>query len=539
MKKLVSFSFAVAIAAPLAAGQEGAAPFSAGEYSAHLKFLANDLCEGRAVGTRGGELAAAYIAAQFEAAGLEPISAEEGYYQRVPLKGAKTRQESVRFSLSAGERSVAFTPVEEVVANSELDWDTVEVEGELLFVGYGVEAPELDWDDYKGVEAAGKILVMLVNDPDFELTGFGGESLTYYGRWTYKEEIARAKGARGLILIHTDETAGYGFEVIRSSWTGERIDYQDADAQPLEINAWLSREAADRALALVETSYDELKASADRREFRPRPLALRLEAGLGQDRRKTTSPNVLGLLRGSSKADEVVIITGHYDHLGIGLPDADGDTIYNGAMDNASGTSALICLARAFARSSQPPQRSVLFFANTGEESGLLGSTWYAKHPLFPLDKTTVVLNKDVCETLGAKTAFKAFPAEYSNAVETLERIGAELDLAYEEAGVDRTGLAFRSDHFPFAARGIVAMSVGLAGDYRDLTEERVKEIKAEIGGTYHQASDEVHPLWNTDGALQELELLYRIGRHFADGAPAPTMNADHPYVSTRRLFVK
>jgi len=539
MKQLVSFSFALAFAAPLAAGQESEATFSVAEYSAHLKFLASDLCEGRAVGTRGGELAAAYIAAQFEAAGLEPISAQDGYYQRIPLRGTKTRQDSVRFSLSAGDRSVRFTPIEEVLANSEVDAEAVEVEGELLFVGYGVEAPELEWDDYKGIETAGKILVMLVNDPDFELTGFGGESLTYYGRWTYKEEIARAKGARGLILIHTDETAGYGFEVIRSSWTGERIDYQEAGAQALEINAWLSREAAEEALALVELSYDELKASADRREFRPRPLALRLKASLEQDRRTTTSPNVLGLLRGSSKADEVVIITAHYDHLGIGLPDADGDTIYNGAMDNASGTSALICLARAFARAPRQPERSVLFFANTGEESGLLGSTWYARHPLFPLDKTTVVLNKDVCETLGAKTAFKAFPAEYSNAVETLQGIGAELDLVYEEAGIDRTGLAFRSDHFPFAARGVVAMSVGLAGDYRILTEERAGEIKAEIGSTYHQASDEVHPLWSYDGALQELELLYRIGRHYADGAPAPTMNAEHPYVSTRRLFVK
>jgi Zn-dependent M28 family amino/carboxypeptidase len=539
MKELVSFSFAVAIAAPPVVAQETEGPFSAAEYSAHLKFLAGDLCEGRAVGTRGGELAAAYIAAQFEAAGLEPISAEDGYYQRVPLKGTKTRQASVRFALGAGDRSVAFTPVEEVVANSELDADAVEVEGELLFVGYGIEAPELDWDDYKGVDAAGKILVMLVNDPDFELTGFGGESLTYYGRWTYKEEIARAKGARGLILIHTDETAGYGFEVIRSSWTGERIDYQDAGARPLEINAWLSREAAEKALALVEASYDELKAGADRREFRPRPLALRLKASLEQDRRATTSPNVLGLLRGGSKADQVVIYTAHYDHLGIGLPDASGDAIYNGAMDNASGTSALICLARAFARSPRPPERNVLFFANTGEESGLLGSTWYAEHPLFPLEQTCVVLNKDVCETLGAKTAFKAFPADHSNAVETLQRIGAELELAYEEAGIDRTGLAFRSDHFPFAARGIVAMSVGLAGDYRTLTEERVKEIEAEIGDTYHQASDEVHPLWSCDGALQELELLYRIGRHYADGAPAPAMNAEHPYVSTRRLFVK
>lgn len=512
--------------------------FSQSEFVSHLKFLSSDLLEGRAVGTRGGELAAAYIAAQFEAFGLQPISEEEGYFQQVPLVGITTMQDTVTFSLSAGDTLFEFKPVEEVVVNGERHEEKVSHESELLFVGYGIEAPEFNWDDYKGVDVAGKTLVMLVNDPDLEKTGFGSESLSYYGRYTYKEEIARAKGAAGLILLHTDETATYGFEVIQSSWTTEQITFEGEPKNPLVAKAWLSQPAIDKALAAVNLSYDKLKTMADSREFKPMPLGLTMKISFEQKLREMTSPNVIGILPGTSKKDEAVLYTAHYDHLGIGIPDESGDNIYNGAMDNASGTAAVICLARAYSQS-PPPERSVLFIAVTGEESGLLGSSYYAEHPIFPLEKTAVAINKDVVNLLGETTAFSAFPVQYSDAIDAAREIGRGMDLDMRVLEVDRGGFSFRSDHFPFAARGVVAMSVGLAGDYRNLTKEEVTEIRRKIGRTYHSPSDEVSPLWRYDGALQELKLLYRLGRHWADGAPIPHMKPDNPFIATMRLFKK
>lgn len=510
--------------------------FTEHEFRAHLNFLGGDLCEGRAVGTRGGEVAAAYIAAQFQAAGLQPISPEAGYFQQVPLKGITTDYATAKFSLFAGDREFPLTPVEDVVLNGEKMENAVTLDDELIFVGYGIVAPEFNWDDYKGVDITGKTVVMLVNDPDFAKTGFGSESLTFYGRWTYKEIIASARGAKALILLHTDESAAYGMNVVRSSWTIERISFADDPRAPLMLKAWVSQPAADKVLAAVNLSYAQLKEKAESRDFKPFPLGLRVVSSFNQTCRTTTSPNVAGILPGTTMKDEVVVFTGHYDHLGIGMPDAEGDTIYNGASDNASGTAAIICLARAFAQG-PAPQRTLVFLAVTGEESGLLGSDWYAAHPVFPLDKHVVAINKDVVNLLGATKGFGAAPVQYSDALPVVTEIGKSLGLDIFVSEVDRGGGAFRSDHFPFAARGIVAMSVGLRGEYRNLSQDQVAEIRKKIGYTYHQPNDEVSPHWNYDGAMLELNLLWRLGRHWADGAPKPQLKEGNPYEATMRLF--
>jgi len=505
------------------------------EFKAHLKFLADDMCEGRAPGTRGGDLAARYIAAQFEAAGLEPISEKTGYFQPVPMLGNLVDHRSVRLELLYGSRATTVAPLEDVVVTSEVAKPEVSLEEELLFVGYGIEAPEYEWDDYKGVDVRGKVLVMLVNDPDFKKTGFGGESLTYYGRWTYKQEIARIKGARGLLLIHTDESATYKFGVVLSSWGVERVSLEGEILNPLEVSGWITSEALDRVLKPLGLSHWALKKKADDPSFRPFFLGLRMKLAFKQRFRKFSSPNVIGLLRGGSKADEAVVYMGHYDHLGVGPP-VNGDTIYNGAIDNASGTSALICLARAHARAPEQPARTVIFLATTGEEKGLLGSEYYTVHPVVPLEKTVLVLNKDCCSFYGRRSGFGVFGVRYTDAVGVFEKLGEDLGQKLEVGKVDRGGGAFRVDCFPFSARGVVGLSVGLRGRYLSLTDKDARALRLKAGPWYHQPNDEIRPYWRYDGILQEMTVLYHLGRHFADGAARPGLNADNPYGPAIRL---
>jgi len=504
-------------------------------FKAHLKFLADDLCEGRAPGTRGGDLAARYIATQFEAAGLEPISEKTGYFQSVPMLGNLVDHRSVRLELRAGKQVVTATVLDDAIVASEVAEPEVRLEDDLLFVGYGIDAPEHDWDDYKGKDVRGKVLVMLVNDPDLEKTGFGSESLTYYGRWTYKQEIARVKGARGLLLLHTDKSATYGFDVVRSSWAVERVSLEGEIHNPLAVSGWISRPAIDRALKPLGLDYAALKAKADNRGFRPFPLGLRMKVAFRQRFRKFSSPNVIGLLRGAAKADEAVIYMGHYDHLGVG-PEVEGDCIYNGAIDNASGTAALICLARAFVEAPERPARTVIFLATTGEEKGLLGSEYYTVHPVVPLEKTALVLNKDCCNFYGRRAGFGVFGVRYTDAVEVFEKLGRDLDLELGVGKVDRGGGAFRVDSFPFNARGVVGLSFWLRGRYLSLPDKEAEALRKKAGRWYHQPSDEIRPDWRYDGILQEMTALYHLGRHFTDGGRRPRLGAGHPYGPAIRL---
>jgi len=525
---------AVHLACPILSAQASAAsgnpgPFKEHEFRAHLKFLASDLCEGRAPGTRGGNLAALYIASQFEAAGLRPISEKSGYFQPVPMQGNLTDQDTVTVTFSAKGKTVTMAAYDDAVFGSEAARKHIRVEDDVLFVGYGIEAPEYGWNDYKDVDVRGKVLVMLVNDPDFKKTGFGSESLTYYGRWTYKQEIARIKGARGLILIHTNRTATYGFNVVQTSWAVERVCLEGEIRNPLSICGWISRPAMDRALALVDLDYDTLEKRAGDRAFTPFSLGLRLKTDLVQTFRKFSSPNVIGRLPGTSLAEEAVVYMGHHDHLGVGRP-IKGDAIYNGAVDNASGIAALICLARAFTTATERPKRTVIFLATTGEEKGLLGSEYYAAHPVVPLDKTVIALNKDCCNFYGRRDGFGAYPIRYTDAVEVFRKLGEGLGLKLHVSGVDRGGGVFRMDSFPLCARGVVALSIGLRGKFLTLSKEKVNEYRRKIGRWYHQPNDEIYPFWRYDGILQELEVLHHIGRHYAFGASPPKPGPENPY---------
>lgn len=515
--------------------------FSEHEYRAHLEFLAGDLLEGRATADRGAALAAAYLAAQFKSLGLQPCSGERGYLQPVQLKGFRTDYDTASLALAGQGGECLLAPRNEFCVTSEAMAEEIAIDDELLFVGYAIEAPEYRWDDFKGRSVAGKILVALVNDPDFQATRFGGESLTYYGRWAYKLEMARRKKAKGIVLVHHEREATYDWSVVRNSWLGERFTFADQKDAPLQVYSWITHTALDRALQGTGLDYASLKKRADSRRFKPMALPLRLKASFRQQVRRADCHNVIGVIPGCDPLlkDEIVLYTAHYDHFGIGLPDQAGDRVYNGALDNASGTAALICLARAFAQSPLKPGRTVAFMAVTGEEMGLLGSTWFVEHPPFDLQRIAMVINKDCMNHFGRRDSFSAFPVEYGSALADVQRIAAAKGFTLQTRSVDKSGGAFRSDHFPFAARGVPAMSLGMGGKFLDRSEEEVRQARARIGFTYHQASDNIHPLWVYDGVLQELDLLYVLGRHWADGAAKPSLarGGDNPFRAAQAWY--
>ena len=516
--------------------------FEEKEYKAHLGFLASDLLEGRATGSRGTRIAAAYISACFRSLGLKPGGDNDGFLQSIDFDGFNSHEERMSVSLTNTGGTLPVRPIEEICMVSERpDLNRIVLDEDLWFVGYGIQAPEYDWDDFKNFQVRDRTIVVLVNDPDPKETGFADESLTYYGRWTYKIEMARRRGARALIMIHTDREATYGWNVVQTSWTGERIAFREPQAHRLTAIAWLRHTALDRSLEKTGLNYEKLKSMAERRDFRPISLKTRWQTDFTQTHREMHCANVIGILPGTDLElkDEAVLFTAHYDHLGMGLPDKNGDTIYNGALDNASGTAAVLCLARAFAESTPKPARTLVFMPVTGEELGLYGSTWYARHPLIPLDRTAIVINKDCMNHFGRRTQFSAFPVEYSTALETVKAIGAKMGLKLATHSVDRGGGAFRSDHFPFAARGVTALSVGMRGDYPDISKTDLEEIRKRIGPTYHRPNDEIHPLWRYDGVMQEMALLYALGRHWADGAPRPVMKVKEkgPFAATMRWY--
>ncbi len=517
-------------------------PFNSQEYRAHLKFLASDLLEGRSPGSRGDQLAAAYIAAQFEALGLKPINAQTGYFQKIIFEGFNTIEDTIAVTFKNKHQSLTVTSTDEIGLASQLsDVENIDTSADLLFVGYGITAPEYKWDDFKDTDIKDKIIVVLVNDPHYKRTGFGSESMTYYGRWTYKIEMARKRKARGILMIHHDREATYGWHIVETAITREQVVFKDNNPNPLTVVGWISHHTINRLLKGSGLNYQALIKKSEKRSFKPFSLKTEASIRFKQKYRVFESANVIGILPGTDPVlkKEAVVYTGHFDHFGIGKPDKSGDKIYNGALDNASGTAALICLARAFCQSRTPVKRTVIFMPVTAEENGLYGSTWYVNNPILPLKDTAVVINKDCMSHYGRRSAFAAFPAEYSTALEEVRKIGQELGLTLTKRTKDTGGGAFRSDHFPFASRGVTALSIGLRGNNLSISKKEEDMIKKKIGNTYHRPNDEIHALWRYDGVVQELQLLYKLGRHWADGATKPRlkMSKQNPYLSTMRWF--
>ncbi len=505
------------------AGTKVAAAVDQRVLRAHLEFLADDALEGRRPGTRGGELAAKYIAAQFQRLGLEPAGDSGTYYQRVPII-TLTPNPTVRI---AGPASGDLTYRKDYVLWSMRNDSLVSLKSDLVFVGYGIVAPEYQWDDYRGLDVKNKIVVALVNDPGLrDSTIFRGAILTYYGRWTYKIEEAQRHGAAGILLIHTPESATYPWSTVQSSWTGPQVRIEEPP-KSLLIAGWLTHDAAARLFQLGGKDLDALMDQAVRREFEAVPLGVQLDATVRSSIQRSGTANVLGKLPGrGALASEAVLIGGHYDHFGIGAP-VNGDSIYNGAEDNASGTAAVLTAAEAFARSGVHTGRSLVFVGFTAEESGLLGSQAMVARSAIPLSRVAAILNLDVMNLNGRTQDVAAVGLDQSNLRKTFVQAAAAEGLQVTESREALLhGAFFRSDHFPLARAGVPGLSiedgqhyVGQPDDYGKKKQEEYTQKR------YHQPSDEVLPSFNYDGARQQLRVIVRTAVAVADASAQPAWN--------------
>jgi Zn-dependent M28 family amino/carboxypeptidase len=464
---------------------------------AHVRFLSHDLLEGRGTGQRGGDIAAEYIATQFALYGLKPAGDNGTYMQKVPMVGITPSPETT-FSLIPASGSVReLKPLTDYVAYDETQQEDSAVNADIVFVGYGVEAPEYKWDDYKGLDVKGKVLLMLVNEPPSDDPSFfKGKALTYYGRWVYKYEEAARKGAVGAILIHQTDMASYPWEVVRNSFSGEK-SFLKLDGTPeLKVASWIHLDTAKELAMTAGMNLDKMMADARSKDFHPVALPVKLQAHMVSKIRPFESNNVIARLPGSDSKlkNEAVMYTAHYDHLGI-RPGMPGDNIYNGADDNATGCGILLELAHAFAEALQSPRRSILFASVTAEEQGLLGSEYVGKHPPMPAGKITLDLNYDDLPALGAPEEVEVSGSERTTFYPTVEAVAADFRLAIRPDAHPEAGHYYRSDHFSLARVGVPAFSISEGVKYRGHDAawglEKAREFTEKH---YHQPSDEYHP---------------------------------------------
>ena len=462
----------------------------------HVRFLSHDLLEGRGTGQRGGDLAAEYIATQFALYGLKPAGDKGTYMQKVPMVGI-TPGADTRFSLVPSSGKVSdLKPLDEYVAYDQTQQSASGIDAEIVYVGYGIEAPEYKWDDYKGVDVKGKVLLMLVNQPTDDPKLFHGKALTYYGRWTYKYEQAARKGAVGAILIHKTDMASYPWEVVRNSNSGEK-SFLKLDGTPkLKAASWIHLDVARNLASAAGLDLDKMMSDARSRDFKPVPLHVRLSAHMTSKVRPFESNNVIAVLPGSDAKlkDEAILYTAHYDHFGI-RPDMQGDNIFNGAMDNATGCAILLELARTFGQAAQKPRRSVFFSSVTAEEQGLLGSEYLGKHPPIPAGKISLDLNYDDVKPLGAPQEVQVAGAERTSFYPVVQAMAAEFRFTIRPDARPEAGHYYRSDHFSLARVGIPAFSINEGMKFKGHDEAWGLAQDADYTKNhYHQPSDEYHP---------------------------------------------
>jgi Zn-dependent M28 family amino/carboxypeptidase len=500
----------------------------------HTKVLASDEFEGRGPGTRGETLTVEYLTKQLKALGLAPGNPDGTWVQPVPLVGITVKgRPSLVFRKGGEERAARWH--EDYVAWTKRVVERVSLDAsELVFVGYGVQAPEYKWDDYKGVDLKGKTMVVLVGDPpveDVKSAGsldpdvFGGKAMTYYGRWTYKYEMGEKTGAAGVLIVHETEPAGYPFAVVQGK-VSEQFDLEtkDANASRSAAEGWITAEQAKALFAMAGQDFEALKKRAATRSFAPVPLGVTASVALENTVRRVPSANVVAKLEGRDPAvrDEYVVYSTHWDHFGIG-PEIDGDRIYRGALDNASGTAGLLEIARTLAKAEPRPRRSVLFLFVTAEEQGLLGSTYYATHPLYPLAKTLAVLNLDGLNVAGRTKDLTIVGLGLSTLDDAFARAASAQGRIVRPDPMPEKGSYFRSDHFPFAKEGVPSVHAGGGMDYVGKPAGFGQKVREDyIANRYHKPSDRITPDWDMSGAVEDLELYLRVGHEIADGTAMP-----------------
>ena len=523
MKKSLSILLVIAFASHILFAQDFMKNFDAQKIRERVIRLSGDDFEGRGPGTEGGKRAAQYIADELKASGVKPGNGKS-FFQNVKMVGVKA-DPNTKLEVTNAGGTANYKFGDEFVATTSAQAADVSVDSELVFVGYGIDAPLYNWNDYSGSadDYKGKVLLILVNDPPATVAEpnlFGGKALTYYGRWTYKYEEAARRGAAGVILIHTNESAGYGWNVVRTSngnWRYEIARTPNERTPFLKVKSWMTDDAASRMLKMAGLNIEHLRERAASRGFKPVKTGLRVKLDLRSEFKSFESPNLVGVVEGSDAKleNEYVVYTAHWDHLGIGEPDARGDKIYNGAYDNASGVSATLGIADAIAKipKKQRPKRSSYFLFTTAEEQGLLGAEYFAAHPLVPLNKIAGNVNIDGVNFFGTVKDFSALGAERSTVEMVVSEVAKERNLTLDGDMRPEQGFFFRSDHFPFAKVGVPAISLRHGDDFvTPLTGEALGFFREYTAKYYHQASDEYKPWWNTDAMIQNAEIGMAIG---------------------------
>jgi Zn-dependent M28 family amino/carboxypeptidase len=518
----------------MAVAQSAEPAFDAAKLSEHIRILADDSFEGRGIATQAEPKVIKYLSEQYAAAGFEPggdLQADGSrlWTQAVALN--RFEVEDFKAQLKVGDWTLPLAQGEQIVASTRLPnaaGHVMLMNAPLVFVGYGIKAPERNWDDFKGMDLKGKILVVLVNDADFEdptLDTFGGKAMTYYGRWTYKYEEAARQGAAGVLVVHETAPASYGWGTVRNSWTAPQFDIERANPskERVAMEAWIQRDVAVQLFQHAGLDFEALKVQARSRDFHPVELTgAGLDAMFDLKTDRIESHNVVARLPGATHPDETVLYTAHWDHIGVGTPDANGDAIFNGAVDNASGTSGLLEIARLYGAAPRP-QRSIVAISFTGEESGLLGSEYYAANPLYPLAKTVGGFNMDSANVYGRTTAMSIIGFGQSDFDERVTAAVTAQGRVIEPDANTQAGYYFRSDHFPLAKEGVPMAYAESGGTFRDApVEARIAARDEYTEKRYHQADDEWSPNWDYRGQMEDLTVYYDIGRALADSGDWP-----------------
>jgi Zn-dependent M28 family amino/carboxypeptidase len=516
---------------------------------AHTRVLSSDEYEGRGPGTKGEELTVRYLVDQFKMLGLKPGNTDGTYVQKVPLVGITPAPAPLVFQKGSQRRTLKWK--DSVVAWTKHVADSASLDrSDLVFVGYGIVAPEYNWDDYKGLDVKGKTLVMLVNDPPvpdasdasrLDAKVFGGTAMTYYGRWTYKYEIGMQKGAAGVLVVHETGPAGYPFEVVQAKTT-EQFDLVTPDKNMGRVNVegWITLDEARALMRMAGQDFDALKKQAATREFKPVPLGVTASMTIRNTLRTVDSQNVVAKLEGSDAAlkDDYVVYTAHWDHLGMG-PDVNGDHIYNGAKDNAIGVAGLLELARAFTKVMPAPKRSILFLSVTAEEQGLLGSQYYAVTPIYPLRKTLANINMDGLNVHGRTKDLTLIGFGASDLDDYASAAAAEQGRVIRPDPETEKGFYYRSDHFNFAKQGVPALDPDEGTDFAGKPPEYGKQVRDDYTEhDYHKPSDVVKPDWDLSGAADDLKVFFAVGYRVAQADKFPEWKPGNEFKATREAML-